>query len=132
MGLFDMKTLKISKNQIIETGILFGIISIILGLYTTDKFWLFIAIGVLFVTLLIPSLLKPLAFLWFGLSKGLGWVTSGFVLLVIFWLLVTPIGLIRRVLGKDTLRLRQFKKNVNSAFVERNHEFSLTDLKFPF
>jgi len=127
-----MKAIKISDIQIRETGILFGIVLIVIGLYSADKFWFFTAIGILLVTLLIPSLIKPLAWVWFGFSKVLGWVTSRIVLLVIFWGLVTPIGLIRRAFGKDPLRLRQFKKGDNSAFVERNHEFSAADLKYPF
>jgi len=127
-----MRGIKISDIQIRETGILFGLVSILIGLYSADKFWFFAAIGILMVTLLIPSLLKPLALVWFGFSKMLGWVTARVVLLVIFWGLVTPIGLIRRAFGKDPLRLRQFKKGDNSVFVERNHEFSASDLKYPF
>ena len=132
MGLIDIKALKVSDIQIRETGILFGVISIFLGLYSADKFWFIIAIGILLVTLLIPMLLKPLAFLWFGFSKAFGWVTSRIVLFVIFWGLVTPMGLIRKVMGEDSMRLRQFKKNGKSAFTDRNHEFTASDLKYPF
>jgi len=127
-----MRGIKISDIQIRETGILFGLVLILIGLYSADKFWFFAASGVLLVTLLIPSLLKPLAWAWFGFSKMLGWVTSRVLLLVIFLGLVTPIGLIRRVFGKDPLRLRQFKNGDKSAIVERNHEFSSSDLKYPF
>ena len=127
-----MKALKVSDIQIRETGILFGVISVFLGLSTTEKFWFFIAIGILVITLLIPKLLKPFAFLWFGFSKALGWVTSRIVLFIIFWGLVTPMGLIRRMMGKDSMRLHQFKKGGNSAFTERNHEFVSSDLKYPF
>ena len=63
--------IKISDIQIRETGILFGLVSILIGLYSADKFWFFAAIGILMVTLLIPSLLKPLALVWFGFSKML-------------------------------------------------------------
>lgn len=128
----DIKALKVSDIQIRETGVLFGVISVFLGLYTADKYWFFVAIGILLVTLLIPILLKPLAFLWFGFSKALGWVTSRIVLFVIFFLLVAPMGLIRKAMGKDTMRIRQFKKGAKSAFTERNHEFTASDLKYPF
>jgi uncharacterized membrane protein len=132
MGLIDIKALKVSGIQIRETGILFGVISVFLGLYTDDKYWFFVAIGILLVTLLIPILLKPLAVFWFGFSKALGWVTSRIVLFVIFFLLVVPMGLIRKAMGKDTMRIRQFKKGGKSAFTERNHEFTASDLKYPF
>jgi uncharacterized membrane protein len=132
MGLIDIKALKVSGIQIRETGILFGVISVFLGLYTDDKYWFFVAIGILLVTLLIPILLKPLAVFWFGFSKALGWVTSRIVLFVIFFLLVVPMGLIRKAMGKDTMRIRQFKIGGKSAFTERNHEFTASDLKYPF
>ena len=132
MGLIDIKALKVTDIQIRETGILFGVIAVFLGLYTTNQFWFFIAIGILLVTLMIPILLKPLALLWFGFSKALGWVTSRIVLFVIFWGLVAPMGLIRKALGKDSMRLRQFKKGGKSAFTERNHEFTASDLNYPF
>ena len=85
MELIDMKRLKVSDSQTRDTGILFGVISVFLGLYSPYKFWFFIAIGILLITLLIPILLKPLAFLWFGFSKLLGWVMSRIVLFVIFY-----------------------------------------------
>ena len=132
MGLIDIKALKVTDIQIRETGILFGVISVFLGLYTTNQFWFILAVGVLLVTLLIPILLKPFAFFWFGFSKALGWVTSRIVLFVIFWGLVTPMGLIRKMMVKDSMRLRQFKKGGKSAFTERNHAFTASDLKYPF
>ena len=128
----EKNVLKVSDIQIRETGILFGAVCVILGLYTSDQYWFFIAIGVLLVTLLIPIFLKPLAFLWFGFSKALGWVTSRIVLFLIFWGLVTPVGLIRKVMGRDSMRLRQFKRGSSSAFTERKHEFTASDLKYPF
>lgn len=132
MELFDKKALKVSDTQIRETGIMFGAVSVFLGLYTTSQFWFFVAIGVLLVTLLVPIFIKPLVFIWFAFSKALGWMTSRIMLFLIFWGLVTPVGLIRKAMGKDSMRLRQFKKNAQSAFTERNHEFTASDLKYPF
>ena len=132
MELIDMKRLKVSDSQTRDTGILFGVISVFLGLYSPYKFWFFIAIGILLITLLIPILLKPLAFLWFEFSKLLGWVMSRIVLFVIFYGLVTPVGLIRKAIGKDSMRLAEFKKGGKTAFTQRNHEFSSSDLKYPF
>lgn len=127
-----MSKVKISDKRTIETGIVFGLIALFTGLYTTDKGWFIGAAGILLVALLFPLLLKPLAWLWFRFSTGLGWLTSRIVLFIIFWILVTPMGLIRRWLGKDSLRVHQFKKGKVSAFVDRNHEFTATDLKYPF
>ena len=42
---------------------------------------------------------------------------------VVFALVVTPIGLLRRALGKDSLRLRAFRSGDESVMVVRNHTF---------
>jgi len=47
-------------------------------------------------------------------------------------LLVVPVALIRKMMGKDTLRLRQFKKDNHSVFHERNYTFTVKDLTNTF
>jgi hypothetical protein len=132
MGPINMKTLKVTDIQIRETGIALSIVLLLAGLYTTHDYWIFFASGILIITVLVPSLLRPVTIVWFVFSKALGWVTSRIILFVIFWILVTPVGLIRKSLGKDSLRLREFKKDGNSVFVDRNHEYAASDLKYPF
>ncbi len=48
----------------------------------------------------------------------------------IFWFLRR--GLLRRAMGKDTLRLRDFKKGQGSVFHTRSGPFAPADLKTPF
>ncbi|HEX7027609.1 MAG TPA: SxtJ family membrane protein [Gammaproteobacteria bacterium] len=54
-----------------------------------------------------PRLLKPLNLLWFKLGMLLGAIVAPLVMIIIFFLVVTPIGMIMRVLGKDPLRLKR-------------------------
>lgn len=122
----------ISKKQSAETAIVFALMAIFMGLHTNQRYWFFVAGGFLFLTLLWPSLFKPLAYLWFGFSKALGWLTSRIVVSLLFFVLVTPVGLIRRLMGKDTLHLKAFKKNRKTAFIDRNHVFTAQDLTYPF
>jgi hypothetical protein len=56
---------------------------------------------------------------------------SKIMLALVFFLVVFPMGLIRRILGKDTLRLHQFRKEKTSVFAERNHEYTAADLDNP-
>lgn len=124
--------LEIDKKQFVDTGILFAIVAIGLGMYNGRNFWFIIAIAILGGAMLFPGLLKPLAWLWFGFSKLLGWASSRIVLFVVFWGLVLPMGMIRKFLKKDIFRLLQFKKKSDSVFIERNHQFSADDLKHMF
>jgi hypothetical protein len=122
-------SIKLSSKQIVETGIVFAVICLILGLRTDVRFYYFAAIAWLLLALLVPALLKPLAVAWFGLSKILGWFSSRLLLSIIFYLLVTPVALLRKLLGKDRLQLNSFKKEKASAFVKRNRVFSVADLE---
>jgi hypothetical protein len=51
---------------------------------------------------------------------------------MIFYLLVVPVGLIRKVLGADILKTRTFKKNARSHWVNRDHIYMSEDLMRPF
>lgn len=70
--------------------------------------WWSVAIAALFLVLalLTPALLAPLNRLWMNLGVLLGRIVSPIALGVVFFLVVTPIGLFMRLLGKDFLRLR--------------------------
>jgi hypothetical protein len=79
-----------------------------------------------------PQVFRPLAPLWFGLAHLLGAVASRILLSLVFGLVVAPIGLLRRALGKDSLRLRTFKTGDESVMVARNHTFTAADLEKPY
>lgn len=128
----DIDNQKVKHRQNTETGILIAISLCILGLYTEKAYWIYAAIGVLIIVLIAPVLFKPFAVLWFGLSKFLGIISSGLLLTLLFYVIISPVGLIRRAIGKDSLRIRQFKKNRTSAYITRNYQFKPFDLKFPF
>lgn len=51
----------------------------------------------------VPSRLKPLYRLWMGVAVFLGYVMTRVLLTVVYFLVVTPIGLGMRLLGKDPL-----------------------------
>ncbi len=61
--------------------------------------------GLLAVALLAPARLRFVYRLWMALALTLGWFTSRLLLVVIFTLVVTPIGLVARLSGKRFLEL---------------------------
>ena len=84
------------------------------------------------VNMTVPQVFRPVAIVWFGLAHLLGAVASRVLMFVVFALVVTPIGLLRRALGKDSLRLRAFRSGDESVMVVRNHTFSAGDLEKPY
>ena len=65
-----------------------------------------------------PGLLGPLNRAWFRLGLLLSRIVSPVVLAVLFYAVVTPTGLVMRLLGKDPLRLR-FDRSAASYWIRR-------------
>lgn len=53
--------------------------------------------------LVLPAVLKPIHKVWMGLALVMGAVMSRVILIVLFFLAITPIALILRLTGKDLL-----------------------------
>lgn len=90
------------------------------------------AVIVLVADMTAPRLFAPLAVIWFGLSHVIGAVMSKVLLSVVYVVVVTPVGIVRRLIGSDTLRLRAFKTREPSVMVVRNHRFEARDLEQPY
>jgi ABC-type uncharacterized transport system permease subunit len=107
-------------------GVLFTLVFAVLTAYLAWKAWSQVAIGVGAVlaagfavaTLVRPAVLAPLNRAWFALGVLLGRIISPIVLGAMFFLLITPIGLIARAFGRDELRLKP--QDVNSYWRERS------------
>jgi hypothetical protein len=86
----------------------------------------FILVGGLFVIgLLKPHLLSPLSNAWYLLGELLGRVVSPIILGIIFFLLITPVAIIGKLLGRDELALK--KKSTNSYWIDRQPESITSD-----
>ena len=90
------------------------------------------ALALQILTMTVPQVFNRVAVVWLGLSHVLGTVTSKILLAAAFFLVVTPIGVLRRLLGKDSLRLRAFKAGDASVMLPRNHTFSGSDIDRPY
>jgi hypothetical protein len=75
------------------------------------RIWSFaIAFIFLILGILNSKILTPLNKTWFRFGLFLGKIVSPLVMGIIFFLVVTPIGLFMRIIGKDILNLK-FNKN---------------------
>lgn len=79
--------------------------------------YFFIAATVFVVLgLAVPAVLRPVQRLWLKLGDRLGWVMTRVIMVVMFYAVVTPIGLIARATGKDFLHLK-FDKDSKTYWV---------------
>lgn len=108
------------------------LILLLIALANRSFFFIGLAIGVLILTMTAPTLLRPLARLWFALSHGMGQIVSTAILTLVFFVVVTPVSLVRKLLGRDAMGLRQWRGGGQSAFVRREHTYTAEDLEKPF
>lgn len=122
----------ITEQQKKDTGLALTLVFLIIGLVTKDVLFFKLTIPIILITMLIPALLHPAAILWFTLSNFLGFFVSKIVLTIIYIILIVPFGLFRRLIGKDSLKLKQFKASKSSVLIDRNQTYTRKDLLKPF
>ena len=109
------QNIKFENNK--SFGILFFIVFILVSLWPLKngqdlRVWsLIISITFLFLGLLNSQILTPLKFVWIKFGYFLGNIISPIVMGVIYFFVLTPTGLIMRLLGKDILKLNKNKLN---------------------
>ena len=113
----NKKKIRISSNR--SFGIVFFTVFFIVSIYPIFKggdlrIWsLIISIIFLILGLLNSKILTPLNKIWFKFGVLLGNIISPIVMGIVFFIVVTPISLIMKSLGKDVLNL---KKNTNKSY----------------
>lgn len=87
---------------------------------TAFVFYAFAAWGAL-STALFPPLVRPVHWPLTKIAHALGWFNTRLILIVVFYLLFTPIGVVLRILGKDLLS-RKIDKAAPSYWIPREPE----------
>ena len=92
-----------------------------------------LAVAVVFalITIIKPALLKPLNVLWFKFGILLGHIIAPLAMMIIFFLVITPIGFLMRLFGKDSLRLKR-NPDQDSYWVPRSQENTESSMKNQF
>ena len=116
-----MNDIKFSSNR--SFGIVFFVFFLLVSFYPlineeNIRYWsLYISLIFLILGLINSKILSPLNKIWFKFGIFLGKIISPIVMGIIFFLVVTPIGLLMRILKKDLLNLK-FNKD-RSYWIEK-------------
>ena len=108
----DIKQLKTSPRDLRKFGLMVGGVFVALGLLflwrhpgrTPYFVWpggVLMAVGAIY-----PRALKYVYIAWMSLAFALGFVMAHVILTLFFFLVITPIGLLARLFGKDFLGLK--------------------------
>ena len=117
-----MADVKIGSNR--SFGIVFFIVFLLISIYPIInnedvRIWsLLVAIIFLVLGIINSNILLPLNKLWFKFGILLGKIISPIIMAIIFFLVVTPIGLMMRIMGKNLLNLKY--SDYKSYWIEKN------------
>jgi len=115
--------IKIGSNR--SFGLVFFVVFLIIGLWplkngSSINFWL-IGISIIFLVLglMNSKFLNPLNKLWFKFGIMLGAIIAPIVMSIVYFLVVTPIGLLMKIIGKDLLNIK-YDKSKKTYWIKRN------------
>ncbi|MEX6688188.1 hypothetical protein QTN47_11815 [Danxiaibacter flavus] len=132
-----MKSIKkifepVTKKQCIEFGVVAILVMAMLALFNKQNGYVIVIMLLCLVSLIVPLAFYPFTVIWFGLAKILSSISSQVILTIIYFLVVTPVGLIRKLRGADGMKIKAFKKSGDSVMLTRDHAYSAKDFEHTF
>jgi len=124
---------KISKKNNITFGLLFFILFLVIALYPLKsgaiiRNWsIILSFLFLIVTIFKPNLFTFITKLWIKFGVLLGKIISPIVMDLVFFFVVTPIGILVRIIKKDVMGL---KKGASSYWINRKDKLNSMKKQF--
>lgn len=125
----ELNSIKSTKKDLRSFGFIIGFILLAVGgvyFYKEKELFVnFISVGSIFVGLgfIFPIALKPIHKIWMIFAVVIGWVMTRVILSVLFYSIITILGIFARLLRKDFLNLKTI--NCDSYWNNRNSEYEL-------
>ncbi|MDP4173935.1 MAG: SxtJ family membrane protein [Bacteroidota bacterium] len=105
----DIKNIQSTKKDLRNFGLSVGGVLLFIGAILLLKskpsaqYFVIISLVLILPGLFFPALLKPLQKIWMALAIVIGWISTRIILSLLFYFVLTPIGFIMRLKGKDIL-----------------------------
>jgi len=128
-----MDKIKISTNR--NFGLVFFIVFLIISIWPLIngepvRIWSsIISLIFLILGLMNSKILTPLNKLWFKFGMILGAIVAPIVMGIVFFLIITPIGLFMKIIGKDLLK-KKFDKKKTTYWIMRDKSISTMKQQF--
>lgn len=120
----EIKNIKGDKSDWKKFGMAMGIILSIIGFFLLWKknscyeYSLFLAAVFFILGLVLPNALKSVYKAWMAMAVVMGFIMTGVIMVIIFYLIVTPIGFIASMTGKKFLDMK-IDKSAKSYWIAR-------------
>ena len=125
--------IKISSNR--NFGLVFFFIFLVVSIWPlthseSPRIWsAIISLAFLILVLTRSKLLTPLNRLWAKFGIILGSIIAPIVMGIVFFLVITPIGLVMKIIGKDLLSIKYDKKK-ETYWIKRDKPTSTMKQQF--
>jgi len=79
-------------------------------------------IGAVLIVLgaVLPAVLKPIYYLWMAIAIAIGFVMTRVILTLFFFLVLAPVGLVFRLIGRDALH-RKLDREAESYWIDKEY-----------
>ncbi|MDB5241967.1 MAG: rane protein [Spirosoma sp.] len=115
---------KAKAQLVIVTGL------IVLYFVFKSPWWLYAALGVGLLSILVPIAGDLIVRAWFKVAEVLGNINGKIILSVLFFVFLFPIALLYRIMAKNPLAIKHSSEG--SFYTDRNHTYSKIDLEHPW
>ncbi len=90
--------------------------------------WILGIVGTSLVALglLTPRVLRPVQYPWMALAIVLGYLMTNVLLTIVFFLVVTPTGLLMRLFGRDPMQ-RNLDRNAETYWIPKQYDAHATE-----
>lgn len=138
MLLDEIRNIKSSEEDLKKFGITMGIALIIIAVVLfvmRSYYYPYLAIlGLVFIVFsyAFTIVLKPVQKAWMSLALLMGWVSTRVILSALYFLVITPIGLIARITGKKFLDTKIDKKRTSYWNYRAKKNYSPADSEKQF
>ena len=129
----EIRNIKTQKKDLRNFAFMVGIILLFVSgffyLKNKDLYQLFFyfSMPVILIGIIWPKLIKPFYYFWMLFGILLGWFMTRLILSILFYFIITPIGLFGRAIGKEFLEIKRVSKdtywNKRDSRLEKNQNY---------
>ena len=118
-----------NREKNIETCLVLATALVIFYCFNGSTYILYAAIVIGIIGLFFDTIAGWITKAWYKLAEVLGAVMSKVLLSIVFFVFLFPIAMLYRLFNKDNLQL---KRNSDTYWVKRDHQFVKKDLEHPW
>ena len=121
--------IQLTPRRILETNTILGLACLVVGILSHKTPWFYGSAALLIIGLFIPALGKWIAFSWLKFGQVLGAINSKILLGLVYYLFLTPLAFVFRLVKGDFFRLKKDEGPKRSYWIDRNHTYKKDDFE---